>query len=48
LREKYGDSVVSFVHYPGLHQRCRCGSLTACAASTTTGESIGRDLEAAL
>jgi hypothetical protein len=44
LREKYGDSVVSFVHYPGLRQVAVRFVDGIKRLHDRDGEPIGRDL----
>lgn len=47
LHEKYGESVVSFVHYPGLHQVSVRFVDGVRRLHDHTGEPIGHDLEPA-
>lgn len=44
LQDKYGDSVVGFVHYPGLHQVAVRFLDGTKRLHDRDGEPIGRDL----
>ncbi|MCS5718809.1 hypothetical protein N1027_11755 [Herbiconiux sp. CPCC 205763] len=48
LREKYGENVVSFVHYPGLQQVAVRFIDGVKRLHDRDGEPIGRDLPARL